>query len=57
MNQELKQVAFRLTANRLSLNVDKTKFMIFKTKKEKLNHKANVFINEQSINQVNYTKF
>ena len=57
MNQELKQVAFWLTANRLSLNVDKTKFMIFKTKKEKLNHKANVFINEQPINQVNYTKF
>ena len=31
--------------------------MIFKTKKRKLGYKANVIINEQPINQVNYTKF
>ena len=40
MNQELKQVSLWLTANILSLNVNKTQFMIFKTKKKKVIHKA-----------------
>ena len=31
--------------------------MVFKTKKRKLSYKANVNINEKTINQVNYTKF
>ena len=58
MNQELKQVSLWLNANKLSLNVNKTQFMIFKTKKRKLSYKANVIINEQpAINQVDYTKF
>ena len=57
MNQELKQVSLWLNANKLSLNVNKTQFMIFKTKKRKLSYKANVIINDQPINQVNYTKF
>ena len=57
MNQELKQVSLWLTANKLSLNVNKTQFMIFKTKKKKLSHKPKIFIHEQTINKVNYTKF
>ena len=40
MNQELKQVSLWLNANKLSLNVNKTQFMIFKTKKRKLSYKA-----------------
>ena len=57
MNQELKQASLWLNANELSLNVNKTQFMIFKTKTRNLSYKANVIINEQPINQVNYTKF
>ena len=57
MNQELKQVSLWSNANKLSLNVNKTQFMIFKTTKRKLSYKANVIINDQPINQVNYTKF
>ena len=34
MNQELKQVNLWLTANKLSLNVNMTQFMIFKSKKK-----------------------
>ena len=33
MNQELKQVNLWLTGNKLSLNGNKTRFMIFKSKK------------------------
>ena len=36
MNQELKQVNLWLTANKLSLNVNMTQFMIFKSKKEEI---------------------
>ena len=51
MNQELKQVSLWITANKLSLNVNKTQFMIFKTKKKKLSHKEEIFSNKQTINQ------
>ena len=37
MNQELKQVNLWLTANKVSLEVNKTHFMIFKSKKKIIN--------------------
>ena len=57
MNEELKKVALWLTANELSLNVNKTHLMIFKTRKKRLNYNANVISNENSIEKVKYTKF
>ena len=57
MNQELKKVTAWLTANKLSLNINKTNFIIFKSKRKKLNNKANVIIDEHTIEQVKYTKF
>ena len=56
MNQEVKEVTAWLTANKLSLNINKTNF-IFKSNRKKLKHKANVIINEHIIDQVKYTKF
>ena len=57
MNQELKKVTAWLTANKLSLNINKTNFIIFKSNRKKLKNKANVIINEHTIDQVKYTKF
>jgi len=49
MNQELKKITTWLTANRLSLNINKTNFIIFKRNAKKLKNKANVIINEHII--------
>ena len=57
LNEELKKVALWLTANELSLNVNKIHLMIFKTRKKRLNYNANVISNESSIEKVKYTKF
>lgn len=56
MNQEPKKVTAWLTANKLSLNINKTNFIIFKSNRKKLKNKANVIINEHTIDQVKYTK-
>ena len=57
MNEELEKVALWLTANKLSLNVNKTHLMIFKTRKKRLSHNAHVVLNGSPIEKVKYTKF
>ena len=57
MNQELKKIARWLCANKLSLNIKKTHFIIFKSKKRKLNQTVSIKINEQPIELAKYTKF
>ena len=52
MNQELKTVTAWLTANKLSLNINKTNFIIFNSTRKELKHKANVIISEHTIDQV-----
>ena len=52
MNQELKTVTAWRTANKLSLNINKTNFIIFNINRKKLKHKANVIISEHTIDQV-----
>ena len=50
INQELKQVNFWLTANKLSLNVNMTQFMIFKSKKKgKLSRGEKVILNDHLV--------
>ena len=56
MNQQLKNIASWLSCNKLSLNVKKTHFMVFKTKKKKLDRAFEIKINDQQIDKVNYTK-
>ena len=55
--QELSKVSQWLNSNKLTLNVDKTSFMIFKTRGKKVNTPANVTINDKIIKQVKWTKF
>ena len=57
MNQELEKVTLWLAANKLSLNVGKTNFMIFKSKNKNVHYKETVNIADQSIKQVNHPKF
>ena len=42
MNQELEKVTLWLAANKLSFNVGKTNFMIFKSKNKNVQHNATV---------------
>ena len=54
MNQELEKVTLWLAANKLSLHVGKTNFMIFKSKNKKVQHKVTVNIADQNIKQVDH---
>ena len=56
-NQELCKVANWLAANKLSLNVKKTHFVIYKAKNKKMANNITINIGNQSIEQVNNTNF
>ena len=51
------KVANWLGANKLSLNLSKTQFIIFKAKNKKNSHNIEIQINKQIIEQVNNAKF
>lgn len=58
LNKELKLISNWFRLNKLSLNIDKTNFMIFKNKyNQNSNHKINVFINGKKLKQVSTVKF
>ena len=57
MNQELENITSWLSCNKLSLNVKKTHFMVFKTKRKKLDQALEIKINNRQIDKVKYTKF
>ena len=57
MNHELRKIASWLSANKLSLNIKKTHFIIFKSRGKKPNQNISVKINGQPIEQVKNTKF
>ena len=56
MNNELEKITTWLCTNKLSLNIKKTHFLIFKSKRKKT-QEVSIKIIEQSIEQVKYTKF
>ena len=56
MNNELEQLAKWLQVNKLSLNVDKTHYMIF-TLKKSVDANTNIIINDAIIKRVYKTKF
>ena len=57
MNRELQNIASFFTANKLSLNLKKTHFMIFKTERKKFIETTEIEINGQIIYQVKCAKF
>ena len=54
-NIELQKVSIWLKANKLTLNVTKTQYIIFKSRKKKLN--KNIDINNKLIKRTEFTKF
>ena len=56
INEELKNIAFWLEVNKLSLNINKTHYIIF-TSKKRVAHDVNVCIHNVAIDRATYTKF
>ena len=59
MNIEIKGLAEWLTINKLSLNIDKTHFMLFKTRNKSIELKGDLMIDDNAVNisRVEKTKF
>ena len=57
LNTEIKLVTEWLTINKLSLNVDKTHYMLFRTKRRACNVNGDVKIGDKIISRVEKTKF
>ncbi len=55
--RELKKVKLRLDSNKLSLNVDKTHFVLFHSPRKKLTHPCNLKVGKQNIKRTQYVKF
>jgi len=57
MNKELVKINTWLQLNKLSLNLTKTNFMLFKSSRNKINKEPKIKIKDNYIIQVNNTKF
>ena len=58
VNAELEKVINWLNANKLSLNIDKTHFILFRNKGKKgMNNNYKVYMNNQEISEVKLPKF
>ena len=57
VNKELKKVKKWLDANKLALNIAKTKFVIFHSPKNALVKAVNIKIGNNHVNQAKYVKF
>ena len=57
VNQELSKINTWLCANKLSLNIDKTHFVIFHPYQKKLNYSVKIEIDDKTINQHKSVKY
>ena len=57
VNENLKSVSSWLVANKLSLNIDKTNFIIFHPRQKAVNHKVILHINGQKLEQVKCIRY
>ena len=57
VNEELEKIVVWLAANKLSLNIKKTHFMVFSTKGKKVNRSISIKISNQELERVGHTKF
>ena len=57
VNAELEKVINWLNANKLSLNIVKSHFILFRNKGKKCMNNYKVYMNNQEISEVNSTKF
>ena len=57
VNQELKQLCLWLNLNRLALNVSKTNFVIFRSKRKLANHNVVLILNRKALQQKDHVKY
>jgi len=57
INKELDHLAMWFKANKLSLNIDKTSYILFRNRGQKMKNNLNINIDGVNINQVNSAKF
>ena len=57
LNTELNKLSIWFRANKLSLNLKKTKFMVFKPSQKRKSHDIQLFINDYKLDQVKETIF
>ena len=57
INQELEKISILLNANKLSLNIDKTKFMVFSPRQTKLQMDFKIALNHRDISRVEEVAF
>ena len=57
VNRELSEISLWLRANKLSLNIAKTHFVIFHPHQEKINNSLNIEIDCKTINQQKSVKY
>ena len=57
VNFELNKIFSWLCANKLSLNIDKTNFVLFHPNQKKTMHTVNLHINNKNIKQENFVKY
>ena len=57
MNESLKDISLWLKVNKLSLNIDKTHFLIFKNRRKLIDYEPIIMIDSKVINRVYSTKF
>jgi len=57
MNQELEKINVWVKVNKLAVNVSKTKYIIFRPSKKRIHESVTIRLNNETINEVNETKF
>jgi len=57
INNQLKHVHTWLCANKLSLNIDKSNFVIFHPKQKKLSYQVKIYVNNIALTNVNSIKY
>ena len=57
VNTELEKIVKWLNANKLSLNIDKTHYMLFRNEGKVVKETCKVYMNRQEISEVETTKF
>ena len=57
MNEEITKIIEWLRMNRLSLNFEKTHFMMFRKRKQKITFNNKLLIDDKKVEQVERTKF
>ena len=57
LNSELLNISNWMKANKLSVNLSKTNYIIFRPRNKKLNHNLKLFLNGEELKRISHTKY